>query len=216
MSRQVQITLVILVLGVVAGAVYLRGLHSQFLRLASPAETDAQAHRAVTQHPVASPSDVKARARIFWASSDKPGTLEPVEVELPLSASPAQRVRQILDTLLNPPHPALRTLPADTALLSFYLLADGTAVADFSDAVARSTPSGITSERLVVESVLRTLQANVPAALRLKILIHGQEPETLAGHLDLTGFFLLRVTDANTAPAAAGLTPPREPAKLSP
>ena len=33
----------------------------------------------------------------------------------------------------NPPTPDQRTIPADTTLLGFYILPDGTAVADFSD-----------------------------------------------------------------------------------
>ena len=40
---------------------------------------------------------------------------------------------------------------------------------------------------MAVDSITRTLEANVPQVQRLKILIHGQEVETLAGHLDLTG-----------------------------
>ena len=57
--------------------------------------------------------------------------------------------------------------------------------------MATATPSGIASEQLAIESIARTLEANVPQVKRLKILIHGQEVETLAGHLDLTGTFAL-------------------------
>ncbi len=228
MHRQTKIALVLLVAGVIAGAIYLRRLDRELLRLASPAATDVQSHLAVTRPPVSTPSDVKSKARIFWSSPQRPGTLEAVEVELSLSADPAQRARQVLGTLLNSaPQQEQRTLPADAVLLAFYLLADGTAVADFSDHVARGTPSGISSERLAVESILRTLEANVPAVQHVKILIHGQEAETLAGHFDLTGTFQLRGGEAAAAQAtaatagtaksaAAGLTPPREPAKLNP
>ena len=62
-------------------------------------------------------------------------------------------------------------------------------VADFSEAMATSIPSGVQSEQLAVDSITRTLEANVPQVKRLKILIHGQEVETLGGHLDLTGRF---------------------------
>jgi len=36
---------------------------------------------------------------------------------------------------------------------------------------------------MAVDSIAKTLEANVPQVRRLKILIHGQETETLAGHL---------------------------------
>jgi hypothetical protein len=56
------------------------------------------------------------------------------------------------------------------------------------------------------------LEANVPKVQRLKILIHGQEVETLAGHLDLTGTFLVNtkgplMAPGVTAPVVAPVTP---------
>jgi hypothetical protein len=101
-------------------------------------------------------------------------------------------------------------LPPDAVLLAFYLLPDGLAIADFSEPLATSTPSGIQSEQLAVDSITRTLEANVPRVQQLKILIHGQEVETLAGHLDLTGTFLVNTKGVQAEPVAA--TPPAAPA----
>jgi hypothetical protein len=47
---------------------------------------------------------------------------------------------------------------------------------------------------------------------RLKILIHGQEVETLAGHLDLTGTFLVNSKGSLVAPSAAVVAPVPAPA----
>jgi hypothetical protein len=128
----------------------------------------------------------------------------PVEVQLPLSADPVKRARQVLDALIvDAPSEEQRTLPADATLLGFYILPDGTAIADFSEALASETPSGILSEEIAVESIARTVESNVAGARRLKILIHGQEVDTLAGHADLTGFFDLNPAVAGVAPAAA-------------
>jgi spore germination protein GerM len=134
-----------------------------------------------------------------------------VQVQLPLSADPVQRSRQVLEALIaNPPTNGQRTLPVATELLGFYVLPDGTAVADFSDALASETPSGILSEQEAVDSIAKTLASNVPSLRRLKILIHGQEAETLAGHVDLTGFFDLNTAAAAApgAPASPAATPP--------
>src|SRR3974377_1815649 len=60
-------------------------------------------------------------------------------------------------------------------------------------------PWGFRSEQLAVESIVRTLEANVPQVLRLKILIHGQEVDTLAGHMDLTQTFQVKTTGASAA-----------------
>jgi germination protein M len=105
----------------------------------------------------------------------------------------------------------LRTLPPDAALLEFYLLPDGTGIADFSEALATSVPSGIQSEQLAVDSIARTLEADVPQVQRMRILIHGQEMETLAGHLDLTGTFVV-----NTKPLSAPAPVLAPPEKLTP
>src|SRR6185295_9508747 len=105
------------------------------------------------------------------------------------------------------PRPLQRTLPADAVLLQFYLLQDGTAIADFSDALTNSMPSGIMSEQMAADSIARTLEANIPDAHRLKILIHGQEVETLAGHLDLTQFFPLSPSASSETPQARATFP---------
>jgi Sporulation and spore germination len=117
----------------------------------------------------------------------------------------------------------LRTLPPDAALLAFYLLPDGTGIADFSEALATSIPSGIESEQVAVDSITKTLEANVPQVRRLKILIHGQEMETLAGHLDLTQAFVVNANGPragnSSVPGAASvgqqLTPAATAVKLA-
>ena len=119
------------------------------------------------------------------------------------------RRKQVLQALIaNAPAPAQRTLPADANLLAFYVLPDGTAIADFSDALSSETPSGILSESLAVNSIARTLEANVASLRRLKILIHGQEVDTLAGHVDLTGYFDLHSVASNAPAAPATAQPP--------
>jgi hypothetical protein len=136
--------------------------------------------------------------------------LMPVGVDLPLSKDPVLRAKQVLNTLLAGPVDAdLRTLPPDAVLLAFYLLPDGTAIADFSEALATATPSGIVSEQMAVDSITKTLEANVPQVRFLKILLHGQEVDTLAGHLDLTRTFLV---NARAIPVAAASAKQASPA----
>lgn len=164
-------------------------------------QTEEQARRELTQPVPMNPSDPRVKAKLFWLSDSDRSTLAPVSVDLPLSSDPVLRSKQVLNTLLaGPVDVELRTLPPDAVLLAFYILPDGTAIADFSEALATSIPSGIASEQLAVDSMARTLEANVPEVKRLKILIHGQEAETLAGHVDLTGAFVTHA-DANPAPA---------------
>lgn len=165
-------------------------------------QSEQQARRELTEPLPVNPGEPKVKATLFW-SSGVDESLSPVTVELPLSSDPVLRAKQVLNTLLAGPVDAeMRTLPTDAVLLAFYLLPDGTGITDFSEALATSTPSGIESEKMAVESISRTLEANVPQVRRLKILIHGQEVDTLAGHLDLTGSFLVSAKPAaQSAPA---------------
>jgi hypothetical protein len=213
----------VLCVAVMVGAIYFPILRRRLERTAKLQQQSAeQARRELTQPITVNPGEPRVKAKLFWASGNGDGTLTNATVELPLSSDPVLRSKQVLNTLLaGPVDTELRTLPTDAVLLAFYLLPDGTGIADFSEALATETPSGIQSEQMAVDSITQTLGANVPNVRRLKILIHGQEVETLAGHLDLTGTFLVNagsqptasgVTTLSTAPApapaAAPVTPP--------
>jgi len=191
-----------LLAAVIGAALYFPALRRQVNVAKQLTEKTAeQARRELLPPAPVSSGDPKVRVKMFWGS--KAGdSFTPVTVELPLSADPVLRAKQVLNTLLaGPIDPEARTLPADAALLAFYLLPDGTGVADFSESMSTSIPSGIQSEQMAVDSITRTLEANVPQVQRLRILIHGQEMDTLAGHLDLTQTFLVNTSGLGTQPA---------------
>ena len=205
MPRNVKIAIAILAVAVIIGLISLGSLRSHMKGLEVTQSSEEQARRAVLEPPISTPTDQPVEAKIFWAAGS--GKVAPVQIELPLSADPVERSRQLLQALIaNPPTPDQRTLPASTTLLGFYILPDGTAVADFSDSLASELPSGILSESMAVNSIVKTLAANVPQLRRLKILIHGQEVDTLAGHVDLTGFFDLNAAPPQPTPTASAST----------
>jgi spore germination protein GerM len=183
---------------VVIAAIYFPMLKRRVRTAAKiPQPSEEQARRELTTPTPKNTSDPVVKAKMFWASDEDESALSPITIELALASDPVLRAKQVLNTLLaGPVSSDLRTLPPDAALLAFYLLPDGTGIADFSEALATSTPSGIESEQLAVNSIARTLEANVSQVKRIKILIHGQEAETLAGHLDLTQMFIVNTKAA--------------------
>jgi hypothetical protein len=206
MARHWKIAIAALVVAVIVGLISFGGLRQRVRLLSQSQNVEEQARREVLAPPITTPSDTLSTAKIFWAAG--PDKVAESDIQLPLSADLVQRAKQVLHALIvSPPSDAQRTLPSDVELLAFYILPDGTAIADFSDALASETPSGILSEQLTVDSIAQTLENNVPSLKRLKILIHGQEVETLAGHVDLTGFF-----DLNSSAAAAQGAPDSNPA----
>ncbi len=208
-----------LLAAVFAAALYFPALRRQVRRAAQATELTAeQARRELLPVTPAASSELKVKVKMFWGSGNDDDLLKPVTVELPLSNDPVLRAKEVLNTLLaGPVDSEARTLPPDAALLAFYLLPDGTAVADFSEALGTSIPSGIQSEQLAIDSIARTLEADVPQVQRLKILIHGQEVETLAGHIDLTQTFRVNTRvpgapDAQPPSPVSAITAPIEKA----
>ncbi|HUA01617.1 MAG TPA: GerMN domain-containing protein [Candidatus Aquilonibacter sp.] len=202
MTRNWKIAIALLIVAVIIGVISLRGIHRRMRRIAETQSSEEEARHEVLAPPVTTPTDVTAKAKIFWANGS--GGVAPVEIELALSGDPVQRSRQLLHALTaNPPTPDQRTIPEDTEVLGFYILPDGTAIADFSDGLSTETPSGILSEEMVVNSIVDTLASNVAGLRRLKILIHGQEVDTLAGNVDLTGFFDMHPGQTGSSGAAS-------------
>jgi hypothetical protein len=207
-SRGLKITISILSVLVVFGLITLPSLRQAIQRISGNPRTEEQSRREVMQIPISTPTDVKVKAQMYWLSATSPGSMEATTIELPLSADPVERSKQLLIALIaDAPTPSQRTLPPDAILLAFYLQPNGTAVADFSDALSAEIPSGIQNEQLVVDSIAQTLGANVNLIRQLKILIHGQEAETLAGHLDLSGIFPVTSGSAAAVPAPQGPGP---------
>jgi len=189
---------------VVLGLITLPGLRRALQGLERVPRTEEQARREVMQRPISTPTDVNAEAQMYWLAAAPSASLEASTIELPLSADPVERSKQLLNALITrAPAPERRTLPPEATLLAFYIQPDGTAIADFSDDVTSGMASGILSEQLAVGSIAQTLGANMTGIRQLKILIHGQEAETLAGHLDLYGVFPV---NSPAAPAAPGTT----------
>ena len=209
MSRGLKTTIVILVALVTVGLITLPSLRQALQRVSGTQRTEEQARREVLQIPISTPTDANAKAQMYWLSPTSQMSLEASTIELPLSADPVERAKQLIVALIaDAPASNQRTLPADAALLAFYIQPDGIAVADFSDALSAETPSGVQSEQLAVDSIVQTLGANVKSIRQIKILIHGQPAETLAGHLDLSGVFLVSLaptaaTSASQPPAAS-------------
>jgi germination protein M len=92
-------------------------------------------------------------------------------------------------------------LPPETTVRAVFLAADGTAYLDLSSEAQSNASPGIRGENLAVYSLVDSLAANIPSVKSIKILIQGQEVETLSGHVDLTNNFVADVSYAAPTPA---------------
>lgn len=101
--------------------------------------------------------------------------------------APVEFAKMIVAGLISGPEQGgVSTLPSETSLRAFYIMKDGTAVADFTKEMVEKHPGGVRTEYLSVMSLIQSLTMNIPDIKRVKILVDGKEVETLAGHIDLS------------------------------
>jgi hypothetical protein len=149
-----------------------------------------QALQADTR-PVAPPVAGSPQAVTLFVAYDDEGLLRQRQVSVTLPAEPSERARQALRALLAvyleqpSPHP----LGNGSDVNDVYLIGDNTAVIDMNAAFAEAHRSGILVEQMTIVSMLQTVSVAVPKITRVRILIDGKPRETLAGHVDLSGYF---------------------------
>ncbi|MDA3895084.1 MAG: GerMN domain-containing protein [Desulfobacteraceae bacterium] len=101
------------------------------------------------------------------------------------AGDPVLFCRQIMNALIQGPHSGLvPTMPLATEIRAIYI-DEKTAYVDFTREIAVSHSGGILSELMTIYSIVNTLVLNVDGVDQVKILIGGQEAETLSGHIDI-------------------------------
>ncbi|MGA8493375.1 MAG: GerMN domain-containing protein [Terriglobales bacterium] len=146
---------------------------------------------ALNTQPVAPPASGATEQVTLYVAYDDPGVLRPQPVRIQLPAGRQERAAEMLRALLtlyldkSSPHP----LGAGSEIRDVYLVDPGLAVIDLNAAFADNHRSGVLVEELTVVSLIQTLSANIPGITRVKILVEGNERDTLAGHADLSNFY---------------------------
>jgi spore germination protein GerM len=117
------------------------------------------------------------------------GELKPEPRELKVTEAPKDRIRKIVQALLEGPKGAglARPFPEGVTLGSVQLGKDGTAYVDLrSQNHPDPPPSGSMEEIQRVYSLVDSIALNVPQANRVVLLWNGSQRETFSGHLDLS------------------------------
>ena len=194
MSLRIKILLFVTLAMLAGGYFYLRIL-SRRIQTDNPQHHEEAVLTRLSEDVLQSSNPSQA-VTLYFPSYDR-GQLLPESRPLALAASDPDRIRQIVLALIegsrsgaNPP------LPPETTVRAVFLTADGTAYLDLSSEAQRSTSPGIRGETLAVYSIVNSIVSNIPSVKSLKILIQGQEVETLNGHVDLTNNFVPDVSYA--------------------
>jgi Sporulation and spore germination len=183
-SRQFLFATAVLLALAIGMGVYVRQLQQQ------------QRESSIRQRPVAEehvkpPESGPQENATIWIADDDPGVLRPQSVSIPLASGRQQRSEELLRALVSiytqegSPH----HLQPGAEVRSVYLVEPNLAVIDLNPAFVAGQASGILAEELTIASMVQTLSTNVPGLSRVKILVDGNQHETLAGHADISGFY---------------------------
>ena len=176
--RNVQITLVLLLIAILGSGMYILLLHRK---------TEEGLRRASDERPVAAPVAGSEETLKLTIAYDEDAVFRTRNVSAVVPAEPSARAKAVLDTLigyyLGKPSP--HELGEGSAVNSVFMVNQRLAVVDLNQALAEGHRSGVMVEDFTVISLIDTLATNLPQLQEVKILINGKERDTLAGHADI-------------------------------
>jgi len=200
MSLRAKVFLLIVVVVLAAGFIYLHVL-SRRVFIETPQHAEQAARARLSEAALQSGTGPSQTATLYFPSLNE-GTLVPESRPVTWAQTDPDRTRQVLLALVEGSRQGLgHALPASTNVRAVFLAPDGTAYVDFSNDLLAGLTPGIASESLALYSVVNSIATNIPSVKKVKILIQGQEVETLNGHADLSDAFVPDPTRIKTAPS---------------
>jgi hypothetical protein len=140
---------------------------------------------AIVYQPTTATSHITAT--LFFGARGGAG-LAPARLEVPFAPTIAEQAEAILRAALaDPPAGMLRVVPRGTRLRAFYVDGRGEAFVDVTSDVVRLHPGGSFGEALTVAALVNAVTSNLVAVRTVRLLVEGQEVDTLAGHIDVSG-----------------------------
>lgn len=175
---------VVLFAALVAGFVYMHNL-SEVMSVEPPPKHAVEMGRTRLAEAALQPARAKETAKLYFPSFELGSLIEEGRA-IAWAASEADRVRQVVLALVEGSRQGLaRALPPTTSIRGVFITPDGTAYLDFSEDSFLEFKSGIASESLVLDAIVNSITMNVPRVKRVRILVQGQNVDTLDGHADL-------------------------------
>jgi len=145
-----------------------------------------QVWRHMSKEPEeAPPVDISQRTRtvtLYFGSRDA-GSLVPESRELKARDDVIGDLRGVVEALISGPQDGgVPTLPSSTRLLGAYI-SENTAYLDFSSEITDVSTGSTAGEYMLIASVVNTVCSNFGEVDAVRILVEGQEVDTLGGHL---------------------------------
>ena len=190
-SRKLQVIVAALVLAILGMGFYLVHLKRKAESIGAGPVTQA----------LTAPVNGPAEQMTLYLASDDDNALRPTTISSPLPSDPGERGRLALHTLITRylQKDSTHLLGAGADVHDVYLVDQSSAVVNLNAAFADTHRSGVEVEQLTVFSLVLTLKAQLPQLTRVHFLVDGKARDTLAGHIDLTGWLdVAMVAQAST------------------
>jgi spore germination protein GerM len=176
-------TIVLVLVGLLAGLIILFILGISPERIARPVETPE------------TPADVGPLAKetqavtLFFLREDD-GMFVPETRSIPATGSLAKDAESALRELIKGSANGLPSaVPPEAKIEQVFVTKEGIAYADFSRDLILAHPSGSEAENSTVYAIVNTLAFNFKSIKKVFILVDGEEKETLDGHITLNRAF---------------------------
>ncbi len=149
----------------------------------------APAQVALPEPGSAASPNLRTREVVLFFVRPDASALAPQDATIFETRAILDQMKQTVVALVRGPQSGsalLPALPAETPLRDLFLDGDGVAYLDLGQEFVRGLPAGSAAEILAVGSLAHTLAHNFPEVRSIRILLDGEEVNTLGGHLDLT------------------------------
>ncbi len=188
MTSRARVAMLMVLAVLAAGFVYLHVL-ARRVAFQNPAQGEEGARTQLRQAALQSATGPTQTVTLYFPSEDESKLVAETR-QMVWAANDPDRIRQILLALMEGSHEGHGSiLPPSTDLRAVFLTSRGAAYLDFSSNFLGLISPGIGSETLTVYSIVDSLAVNIPTVKKVRILVQGQEVETLNGHVDLSEEF---------------------------
>jgi spore germination protein GerM len=176
MSRRT--ALAILVLVVVGAAIWT-------MLVALPRRVGPEGDAGAAPGDAPAVTERRITANLYFLSADGL-SLVGVPREVVFGEAIVEQARRIVEAQLSAaPAPLATAIPDGTTLRALFISDRGDAFVDLSGEARTNHRGGALDELFAVYAIVNALTANLPAVVRVQILVEGEEVDTLAGHVDL-------------------------------
>lgn len=149
---------------------------------------DSRIEQTVPQQagPIQQRPDRPVGIRIYYPEADG---LAAAQIGIEHRPDNQSLAKQAVATLLGTPQATVQPVLREIKLRAFYMDSSGTAYVDLMPAREGTLQASAWDEILAVYAVVNTLMDNFEEIKAVRFLLNGREAQTLAGHIDLSGYF---------------------------